>query len=245
VANERLAHGYVALVRAGEEVVATAQHGRAWLAISGGINVPVVLNSRSTDSRGGFGGFAGRALHDGDRLQFGGTSERARKLMDGFAQQRISPWFAPNEWSNTTPHHPFLRVVEGADFRRFDRAARDALVLAPFAVLPESDRMGARLEGAALTRKTEEDLRSEAVAPGIVQVPPSGDPIVLLGDCQTIGGYPKIAHVITVDLAAAAQLQPGDLVRFVMINLDDAQRLLCERECDLQFFRTGLELRMR
>jgi antagonist of KipI len=104
--------------------------------------------------------------------------------------------------------------------------------------------MGVRLEGPVLERTVNEDLLSEAIAPGTIQVPPSGQPILLLGDCQTIGGYPKIAHVITVDLGSAAQLRPGDTVRFVETSLREAQQLLAERERDLARFRVGLRLRM-
>ena len=111
-----------------------------------------------------------------------------------------------------------------------------------FTVSPDSDRMGVRLDGPELKRQDETDLISEAVAPGTIQVPPSGKPILLLGDCQTIGGYPKIAHVITVDLGIAAQLRAGDRVRFSEVSLQDAHRLLMERERDLQRFRIGLSL---
>ena len=158
---------------------------------------------------------------------------------------RVSSLFAPNEWSNPKRSHPFLRIIAAVDRDQFHESAIDALVLAPFTVTSDSDRMGVRLEGPELTRSRDGDLLSEAVAPGTIQVPPNGEPIILLGDCQTIGGYPKIAHVITVDLAAAAQLQAGDTVRFVEISLEDAQRLLRERERDLAMFRTGLELSMR
>jgi antagonist of KipI len=109
-----------------------------------------------------------------------------------------------------------------------------------FAVSPDSDRMGVRLDGPELKREDETDLISEAVAPGTIQVPPSGKPILLLGGCQTIGGYPKIAHVITVDLGIAAQLRAGDRVRFFEDSLQDAHRLLMERERDLERFRIGL-----
>ena len=102
--------------------------------------------------------------------------------------------------------------------------------------------MGVRLEGPQLKRNDHVDLISEAVAPGTIQVPPSGKPIVLLGDCQTIGGYPKIAHVITVDLAQAAQLRAGDTVRFSEVSLADAHELLIERERELERFRIGLSL---
>jgi antagonist of KipI len=111
-----------------------------------------------------------------------------------------------------------------------------------FTVVSDSDRMGARLEGPALRRTDAGDLVSEAVAPGTLQVPPNGKPILLLGDCQTIGGYPKIAHVITVDLPIAAQLWPGDAVRFHQVSLAEAQQLLHDREEDYARFRIGLSL---
>ena len=113
-----------------------------------------------------------------------------------------------------------------------------------FTVTPDSDRMGARLEGPPLHRTDTSDLLSEAVAPGTLQVPPNGQPILLLGDCQTIGGYPKMAHVITVDLPIAAQLWPGDLVRFHEVPLSEAQKLLREREENYARFRVGLSLHM-
>jgi antagonist of KipI len=97
------------------------------------------------------------------------------------------------------------------------------------------------MDGPRLERSQDVDLLSEAVAPGTVQVPPNGHPIVLLNDCQTIGGYPKIAHVITVDLPVAAQLCPGDRVRFSEVSIADAHALLFERERNLEQFRRGLE----
>jgi len=103
--------------------------------------------------------------------------------------------------------------------------------------------MGIRLEGPMLSYEGPE-LLSEAVTAGTIQVPPSGQPIILLPDCQTIGGYPKVAHVITVDLPIAAQLRPGDELHFREVSLAEAQRLLQQRERDFAFFRAGLALRM-
>ena len=104
--------------------------------------------------------------------------------------------------------------------------------------------MAVRLDGPRLKRE-EVDLLSEAVAPGTVQLPPNGKPILLLNDCQTIGGYPKIAQVITVDLGIAAQLRAADSVRFREVSLDDAHRALFERERDLEQFRRGIEWRFQ
>src|SRR6185436_5223214 len=98
-----------------------------------------------------------------------------------------------------------------------------------------------RLDGPQLERRDDVDLLSEAVAPGTVQVPPNGKPILLLNGCQTIGGYPKIAHVITVDLPVATQLCPGDQVRFAEVSLAAAHSLLLERGRNLEQFRRGLE----
>src|SRR5213076_3558929 len=121
---------------------------------------------------------------------------------------------------------PILRFVRGMDWTRFNASSLQRLTSEPFTVSPDSDRMGVRLTGPELARAANVDLISEAVATGTVQVPPSGQPILLLGDCQTIGGYPKIAHVITVDLGHAAQLQPLDEVRFELIELEEARALL-------------------
>ena len=102
--------------------------------------------------------------------------------------------------------------------------------------------MGVRFDGPELRRNDNVDHVSEAVAPGTIQVPPGGRPILLLGDCQTIGGYPKIAHVITVDLSLAAQLRAGNHVRFSEVSMANAHRLLLERERQLERFRIGLRL---
>jgi antagonist of KipI len=135
-----------------------------------------------------------------------------------------------------------LRFIRGVDWNRFDDVTIQRFTQQEFTVSPDSDRMGVRFDGPELKREDETDLISEAVAPGTIQVPPSGKPILLLGDCQTIGGYPKIAHVITVDLGIAAQLRAGDGVRFFEVSLQDAHRLLLERERDLERFRIGLSL---
>jgi antagonist of KipI len=224
--------------------------GRAWVAMSGGIDVPRVLGSRSTDLRGNFGGHEGRVLRDGDELLL--SKERRfpnrRRYTDGGLESAapwVSQWSAPTNWTTISGDSAVLRFVRGTDWHRFTSEARQSLVTTAFTVTPDSDRMGARLDGPELARIHPGDLLSEAVAPGTLQVPPNGKPILLLGDCQTIGGYPKIAHVITVDLPIAAQLWPGAPVRFHEISLAEAQALLREREDDFARFRVGLSLHVR
>jgi len=239
IAKEEFPAGRPAFVRRGEELEfdSTKRGGRAWIAIGGGIDVPLVLGSRSTDLRSGFGGFEGRALRDSDQLSLGEVS--ARKA-DG---PRLAAWSAPVEWTQTSMRAPVLRILRGSEWDEFVREAQTGLLKRLFTVSEKADRMGARLVGAALRRTNHWELPSEAVAPGTIQVAPDGQPIVLLGDCQTIGGYPKIAHVITVDLPRAAQLRPNDTVRFQEVTATEASALFAGREKDLQRFRVGLSLR--
>ena len=242
-----VAAGHAALVRAGQELMFNQPKVgcRCWLGISGEIDVPIVLGSRSTDLRTNFGGFDGRALRDGDEIALGKNSKHAQSLVDLLREQRISPWSPPHDWSSPAQREPILRVMRGSDWNRFNDVAIQRFTNEVFIVSPDSDRMGVRLEGIELKRNHDIDLISEAVVPGTIQVPPGGRPIVLLGDCQTIGGYPKIAHVISVDLPTAAQLRLGDRVRFHEVSLTEAHQLLAERERDLAEFRVGIKLHMR
>lgn len=243
VGSTPLEAGHPALVRAGEEfsVASPALGCRAWLAISGGIDVPLVLGSRAGDLRAGFGGINGRPLRDGENVPLGENPQRATALTYNLRAERIASWKPPHNWSSTARRAPALRYIRGADSDRFVNAARQLFSSESFFVSPDSDRMGIRLDGPQLERTEDVDLLSEAVAPGTVQVMPNGRPILLLNDCQTIGGYPKIAHVITVDLPMATQLCPGDRVRFTEISIRDAQALFLERERNLEQFRRGLE----
>ena len=241
--------GHVAHLQAGEELkFGRARIGcRCWLAISGGIVVPIVLDSRSTDLRANFGGLEGRTLRDADIVSLG-ESRRSSSFAEATAERstaaaaRISSWGGPHDWVSPAKQYPVLRFVRGSDWFRFNDITVQRFTNEEFTVSPDSDRMGVRLDGPELRREAQGDLISEGVAPGTIQVPPNGKPILLLGDCQTIGGYPKMAHVITVDLGVAAQLRAGDAVRFFEVSLQDAHRLLLERERDLDRFRVGLSL---
>jgi antagonist of KipI len=239
ISSTPLAAGHAARVRAGEDLkFGRPKIGcRCWLAISGGIDVPAILGSRSTDLRAHFGGYQGRILRDGDVIPLG-ISQRSQTA----ATEGVSPRTAPHDWILPARRDPILRFIRGVDWNRFNTSTLQRLTSEAFTVSPDSDRMGVRLEGSELKRVDERDLISEAVAPGTIQVPPSGKPILLLGDCQTIGGYPKIAHVITADLGVAAQLRAGDHVRFSEISRADAHELLLERERGFECFRIGISL---
>ena len=245
IGQEMIPAGHAFLAGAGDELFANAPQAgcRMWLAISGGVDIPAVLGSRSTDLRAGFGGLDGRALRDGDDLPLREASEINRARAKILRARHLSAWSAQREWTSPAARYPILRVVRGVDWNRFDASTHRALTTEKFIVTPEADRMGVRLDAKELKRKDSGDLLSEAVAPGTIQVPPNGKPILLLGDCQTIGGYPKIAHVITVDLPIAAQLRTGDEVQFQETSTGEAHSLLLQREGDLDRFRIGLHLR--
>jgi antagonist of KipI len=177
--------------------------------------------------RAGFGGLEGRALRDGDLLHVPATTRRVNENEHWRIDERILPPYSP---------HPTVRVLRGAQADEFDRT----LLTAEFKVSPQSDRMGLRLTGPALERKSVADIVSTAMAPGTVQAPPDGQPIVLMAEAQTIGGYPQVAHVIGVDQPLLAQVRPGDTVRFAETTLEEAHRLLAAREHVLAMLHGGL-----
>lgn len=177
----------------------TIPGSRAYVAVSGGIDVPIVLGSRSTDLKAGFGGLNGRALQPGDVLTIGRS----------FTPPRHSPYgIRP-----LAPSH-VLRAMPGPDYDAFTAQAHLHFWMQPWGIRHQSDRMGLRLNGESLTLSKPLNLLSSGVLPGDVQVPPDGLPIVLCNDAQTIGGYPRIASVIQADLWQMAHLPPLTSVYF-------------------------------
>ena len=187
---------------------------RTILAVDGGIDVDAVLGSRSTDLVCGFGGYRGRALRDGDRLALGTPAARYRN-----ETLRVKP----PQWSFDASVVPVLSCDE---FASFSAQAREAFWNATWTVSRQSNRMGYRLEGSALHRElgTNGTILSHAVFPGVIQIPPSGEPIVLLNDAQTTGGYPKAGVVAGTGYWALAQLAPGAALRFVPCTLEEARK---------------------
>ncbi|WP_038084694.1 biotin-dependent carboxyltransferase family protein [Tumebacillus flagellatus] len=153
-------------------------------------------------------------------------------------RNRFISWELFPDYSN----EPVIRVTRGQQYDAFDAESRERLWAETFQVTPQSDRMGYRIEGPPLQLVAPLEMISEAVTFGTVQVPPGGNPIVLLADRQTTGGYPKIAQVAAVDLPVLAQLKPGDRLRFTEITVEEAQRLYLERERGLQMLQRALTL---
>lgn len=217
-------------IKAGETLaLGPVKNGaRGYLAIRGGIAVDPILGSRSTYLRGGWGGFAGRALQESDVLSIG--SPRATHNAHGFSTWRIDPRVLPAYTKN-----PTLRAIRGAHLSREGRFFGES-----FKLTAQSDRMGFRFASASAVQAPTPDLLSTAVFPGTVQLPPDGQPVLLMADAQTIGGYPQIGHVIAVDLPLAAQLQPGSEVHFAEVSLEEAHALMRQRERALALLHEGL-----
>ena len=216
---------------------------RAYLAVHGGFAVEPVMGSRSTYLRAGLGGFEGRALRKGDLLPLGAADPLAafpalaravRETGAAFAAPDAAT-FAPGAESPAPLTHPArgrerVRFVAGQQWDAFTREAQQRFESEAFVVSANSDRMGYRLDGPGLPLTAPLEMISEGVTFGTVQVPPDGNPIVLMADRQTAGGYPKIAAIASVDLPLVAQAVPQQALRFERITLADAQRLWLESE---------------
>lgn len=234
------------------ELGSAARGARAVLAVAGGIDVPQVLGGRGTLLVAGIGGFSGRALRAGDRPPLGGLAESSPPQWLAAARDPAHPLWSAPRWSArgvlsrgaVAGETTVVRVLRGAHLDQLVPAARE-LVLggAEFTVGAQSDRMGARLAGPSLERARHDELISDGVCAGTVQLPPDGQPIVLLADCATTGGYARIAQVISADLPHVAQAPPGARLRFHEVTLDEARQLSLEQESRLRRLECGLRLR--
>lgn len=219
--------GESVLVKPGDRLTFTGPRSgcRAYLAVAGGIAVPLWLGSRSTDLLGRLGGFEGRPLRAGDVIAAGCP---ARPLA-GLAGRRVRPGALPAAVPRcgNGPAAIEVRAVVGPQEGSFTAEAVALFFSREFRVLPASDRMGLRLEGVPVPPRPEAgELPSEGTPAGAVQVPPDGRPIVLLAGRQTMGGYHKIAVVTTPDIPALAQARPGDAIRFRAVTLAEAHAAL-------------------
>jgi len=207
----RLPPWQTATLAAGECLDIHRVHGGVgYLAVTGGFATPLVLGSRSTDLRAGWG----CALREGTTLPVG-DGECAGP------ERRLSP-----------PDFPAgpIRVIPGPQAERFTAAAWETFLSDAYTVTEQADRMGLRLAGPPLTHQGGADIVSEGVAPGSIQVPADGQPIVLLADAQTVGGYAKIATVISADLPRLGRMLPGASLRFTVVDLVAAQAALVEEQ---------------
>jgi biotin-dependent carboxylase-like uncharacterized protein len=187
-----------------------------YLAFEGGVNVPRVLGSASTYTRGALGGFEGRALRAGDVLH-GAEINSAREELE-LATPLEADFDAP------------IRAVLGPQDDHFTDLAIEAFLAGTYTVSAQADRMGFRLEGPVLAHTRGYNIVSDGIVSGSIQVPGSGQPIVLMRDYQTIGGYPKIATVISPDISRLGRRSPGAKVRFAKVSRDEAEAIYRDEE---------------
>lgn len=207
----------------------SADSGCAYLAVAGGIALAPAFGSRASYWRAGLSGVLGRAFQPGDLLPVGETGGGD-----------------PREWRCRSPWEPDtgpIRVMPGPQDDHFTPDALASFFAQDWQATPAQDRMGLRLQGKALAHTSAEtaDIVSDGVTPGVIQVPANGQPIVLLADGQTVGGYPKIATVITADLPRLAHLRPGVRVRFAPVTAEQARQALQERQARWQQWLAGRE----
>ncbi len=204
---------------------------RAYLCLAGGIDVPLALGSRSTQLRGAFGGFDGRALRRGDVLQAGspGLGDGAGGVANGsgFGFGLVPPALGlPLRVDGL----PAIRVLPAAEYGCYTEASQQSFWSEPWKITPQSDRYGFRLAGPTLTPLQPFEMRSHGIVPGVIQVPPSGQPIVQMREAQPSGGYPKFGTVIEADMWRLGQAPIGSQVRFIETTWDEAVAALAEVE---------------
>ena len=205
------------------------RHGaRVYLGLAGGVNVPLVLGSRSTQLRGEFGGHHGRPLRQGDVITAGALTEPGGDRPGSSAMELGAepPEYALPLGDESGAGLSFVRVLPAAEYDYYERPAIDAFWTANWKITAQSDRYGYRLAGPVLNPTQPLELRSHGIVPGVIQVPHNGQPIIQLRDAQPSGGYPKIGTVIEADLWRLAQARPGTQLRFVRTSYDEARLAL-------------------
>ncbi|HDZ10500.1 biotin-dependent carboxyltransferase family protein [Pseudohongiella sp.] len=222
--QDYLAPGFIHDIPAGHRIhcQAAADPGqRSCLAVAGGIDVPLVMGSRSTDLNNAFGGYQGRTLRAGDILPVAISSRQSNKgaKSHGIRQAR----------ANMT-----LRTVTGPEYGAFTDRSQSAFWHTEWQVTPLSNRMGLRLNGERLRLQQPGDRQSSGVMPGVIQIPPDGQPIILGNDGQTTGGYPQLGSVVAADLWQLAYLSPGTVINFLQISIDDALALSATQSLKLK-----------
>lgn len=213
-----------------DDVIAFKKVGagcRAYLSAGGGFVVPKMMGSSSTYLSGKFGGLEGRPLRKGDILYISNSS----------SLDKLGLRF-PRDWIPSPEKEVLLRIIPGPQDHHFTEKGFQTLTSSSYEVTPQCDRMGVRLEGPRIERRSdvEESIISEGLISGGIQVPGDGKPIIILKELVT-GGYTKIATIISTDLHRVAQLKPGDRVKFKPISIEEAHHLLKEQEERLKEFK--------
>lgn len=250
VGDETVASWRATRVHAGEELdCGRARRGvRAYLAIAGGFRAATVLDSVATDVNARLGPFDGRALCAADVLTMvakrrNASPGQAAARSHGLNERRQTWSLDPRPWFDADPAKP-IRLIRGRHFDALDRTSQAALFGAQFRIAADSNRVGYRLDGAGLALAAPLEIVSEPLAFGTVQLPPGGQPIVLMSEHPVTGGYPRIGQVAAIDLPRLAQRRPGDPLRFIEIGLDEAQTRYLHREHELARLLDAIAVRL-
>jgi antagonist of KipI len=213
-----------------------ATGARTYVAIMGGFDVPLRLGSRSTYTTAQLGGLQGRALQANDVLNsinhLSVTTQTILKQLSG-DHIKAAAW-SLSRYVFLPAYRKTIRVVPGHEFTWFDSQSIINFLTSIYTLTLQNNRMGYQLEGAAIRRHLSAELLSTAVTPGTIQVTGGGNPVLLMADCQTTGGYPRIGQVAAVDLPLCGQLKPGDRINFKEISRQEAEMLYIEQEQLLQ-----------
>lgn len=238
-------------IRKGSELAfgAAIAGSRAYLAVAGGIDVPVVMNSRSTYVKAKIGGFHGRALRIGDILQVanptGVSASIKQRLETNEEDFRAADWQIAAKLLPNLSNRYVIRVMRGRQYVLFDEQNQTDFWNEPFTVSSLSDRMGYRINGPALKLKEQTEMISEAVTYGSIQVPADGNPIILAADRQTTGGYPKIGQISSINFTKLAQAKAGEQLTFNEVTIMESQRLMAMQEMNLKELRAAILTKFR
>ncbi|MET0299201.1 MAG: biotin-dependent carboxyltransferase family protein, partial [Flavitalea sp.] len=203
----------------------------AYIAVTGGWAAETSLGSNSTYLPQQIGGMQGRVLQKGDRLKNGSLGNAAKLIYSKLKHSSINS-FRWGIFHATLMDYSrrIIRVLEGHEKDWFDEAGQEIFYTGEFSIGNRSDRMGYMLEGGTVTLKEPRQLISTAVNMGTVQITGEGNPIILMADCQTTGGYPRIAQIAAIDLPVIAQLRQGDQLRFQVIGIREAESLFLQHK---------------
>ncbi|WP_033706999.1 5-oxoprolinase subunit C family protein [Bacillus mycoides] len=218
---------------------------RAYVTFTGGINIDHTMGSKSTYIRAALGGIEGRMLKKGDYFQIGTGAEVASRFIQNLQEEeRIkTKWAICNNALPKYKKQPILRVITDFEYDQFTEESIKSFFSNEYKVSNYADRMGYRLDGDVLNRAEEIEILSSPVTFGTIQVPNGGQPIILMADRQTTGGYPRIGNIISVDLPLLAQLKPGDYVTFEKITMEDAAQLYIKQETSMSLLKKFIALR--
>lgn len=219
------------LVKAGQTLsfMAPKAGSRAYIAFAGGLDVPVVMGSKSTNLKSKIGGLDGRKLENGDEIGF----TAPKTSLPNMEKRKVAvPDFSAKEHE--------LRVVLGPQDDYFPQSSIDVFFNNEYTISNEYDRMGCRMQGPVIKHKIGGDIITDGISFGAVQVPSHGNPIVMMADHQTTGGYTKIGNVISVDLPILAQCMPGHKIRFKSVAIEVAQYWYCREKKELNELKAEL-----